>query len=93
MPPPAFPSNSPTTSQSNSAGNRAAANMGTLVAAMILLACACAFFVLVLVVNPFIIGILILPLVFGPLAVVQYLVWGRWLARMQAVERERESQQ
>ncbi len=68
-------------------------NAATLIAAMLLLACAMAFFVLVMVVNPFIVGILVLPLVFGPLAVFQYLVWGRWLARLQAEEQEREAQE
>ncbi len=67
-------------------------NAATLIAAMLLLACALAFFVLVMVVNPFIVGILVLPLVFGPLAVFQYLVWGRWLARLQAEEQAREAQ-
>lgn len=68
-----------------------ASNAGTLIAAMLVLACVMAFFLLVLVVNPFIIGVLVLPLVFGPLAVFQYLIWGRWLARLQAEEQDRES--
>lgn len=65
----------------------------TLVAAMMLLVCIAAFFLLVMFVNPFIIGVLVLPLVFGPLAVFQYLIWGRWLARLQAEDREREAEQ
>lgn len=65
---------------------------GTFIAAMMLLACVLGFFVLMLIVMPINIGIvLILPLVFGPLTFVQYLIWGRWLARLQAEEKAREA--
>lgn len=60
---------------------------------MLVFACAAGFFLLVVIVNPFIIGVLVIPLIIVPLGVVQYLVWGRWLARLQAEDRERESQE
>lgn len=72
--------------------NRPGSNAGTMIAAMLVLACAAGFFLLVVIVNPFIIGILVIPLIVVPLGVVQYLLWGRWLAKLQAEEKEREAE-
>lgn len=65
---------------------------GTFIAAFMVLVCVLGFFVFVLVVMPFNLGVvLVIPLVFGPLTYVQYLIWGRWLNRLHAEEREREA--
>lgn len=66
-------------------------NAGTLIAAMLLLACIAALFLLMLIVLPFIAGIMVVPLL-GLLAIFQYLIWGRWLARLQSEEQAREAQ-
>lgn len=59
-------------------------NAGTFIAVLLLLMCAGGLFLLVMMVNPFIAGLLVIPMVLGPLAVFQYLLWGRWLDRMKA---------
>ena len=67
-------------------------NAGTAIAAMLVLACAGGFFLLVMLVNPFIAGILVIPMVLGPLGVFQYLVWGRWLDRLKAEQEARDAE-
>ena len=44
-------------------------NAGTAIAVLLLLVCAGGFFLLVMMVNPFIAGILVIPMVLGPLGV------------------------
>ena len=46
---------------------------------------------LVMMVNPFIMGIILIPTFLGPLAVFQYLIWGRWLDRLRAEDEAREA--
>ena len=66
-------------------------NAGTLIAVMLLLVCSMGLFLLVMMVNPFIMGIILVPTVLGPLAVFQYLIWGRWLDRLRAEDQAREA--
>lgn len=66
-------------------------NAGTFIAVVLLLTCALGLFLLVMMVNPFVMGVLLIPAVLVPLGVCQYLIWGPWLARLQAAEREREA--
>ena len=66
-------------------------NAGTLIAVMLLLVCSLGLFLLVMMVNPFIMGIILVPTVLGPLAVFQYLIWGRWLDRLRAEDEAREA--
>ena len=66
-------------------------NAGTLIAVMMLLVCSLGLFLLVMMVNPFIMGIILVPTVLGPLAVFQYLIWGRWLDRLRAEDEAREA--
>ena len=68
-----------------------ASNAGTFIAVVLLLACAFGLFLLVWIVNPFVVGVLLIPAVLVPLGFCQYLIWGPWLARLQAEDRERES--
>ena len=58
---------------------------------MLLLVCSMGLFLLVMMVNPFIMGIILVPTVLGPLAVFQYLIWGRWLDRLRAEDQAREA--
>lgn len=66
-------------------------NAGTLIAVMLLLVCSLGLFLLVMMVNPFIMGIILVPTILGPLAVMQYLIWGRWLDRLHAEDEAREA--
>ncbi len=66
-------------------------NAGTLIAMMMLAVCAMGLFMLVSMVTPFVMGVILVPVVLGPLVVLQYLVWGRWLDRLRAEDEAREA--
>ena len=56
---------------------RSGSNAATMMAMAMLLTCAGCLFFLVVIVNPFAIGILVIGLVFVPMSLMHYLVWGR----------------
>jgi hypothetical protein len=62
----------------------------TFIAVIMVLVCIGGFLLLMMSVIPGFIGVLLIPLGVGPLIFLQYLVWGRWLARLQAEDQERE---
>ena len=66
-------------------------NAGTMIAVVLLLVCSLGLFMLVMMVNPFIMGIILIPTFLGPLAGFQYLIWGRWLDRLRAEDEAREA--
>ncbi len=59
---------------------------------MLLLVCSLGLFLLVMMVNPFIMGIILVPTVLGPLAAFQYLAWGRWLNILHEEDKAREAE-
>lgn len=65
-------------------------NAATLTALLLLVACAGGLFFLVMLIAPFALGILVIGMLFVPMAVMHYLVWGRWLEQMNRQTRQDE---
>lgn len=74
------------------ARDRGGNNAATLTALLLLVGCAAGLFFLIMVVAPFALGVVVIGLVFVPMTVMHYLVWGRLMEQHHRRAEEEDQQ-